>query len=38
VTLPPGAKAVPELYDVNEVWPAESLERRRLMRAKTQQT
>jgi hypothetical protein len=29
VTLPPGAKAVPELYDINEVWPAESLDRRR---------
>ena len=38
VTLPPGAKAVPELYDINEVWPAESLDRRRLMRAKPQQT
>jgi hypothetical protein len=31
VTLPPGAKAVPELYDINEVWPAESLDRRRLV-------
>jgi hypothetical protein len=38
VTLPPGAKAVPEFYDVDEVWPTESLERRRRMRAKTQQT
>jgi hypothetical protein len=38
VTLPPGAKAVPELYDINKVWSAESLQRRRLMRAKTQQT
>jgi hypothetical protein len=38
VTLPPGAKAVPEFYDIDKVWPIESLERRRLMRAKTQQT
>jgi hypothetical protein len=37
VTLPPGARVVPEFYDVDEVWSAESLERRRLMRAKTQQ-
>jgi hypothetical protein len=35
VTLPPSAKAVPEFYDINEVWPAESLDRRGLMRAKT---
>ena len=38
VTLPPGAKAVPEFYNINEIWQAESLDRRRLMRAKTQQT
>jgi hypothetical protein len=38
VTLPPGAKAVPEFYDLDAVWSAESLERRRLMRAKAQQT
>ena len=36
VTLPPGAKAVPEFYDIEAVWPAESLERRRLMRARKQ--
>jgi hypothetical protein len=33
VTLPAGARAVPEFYDLDAVWPAESLERRRLMRA-----
>jgi hypothetical protein len=33
---PPGAKAVPEFYDLDAVWSAESLERRRLMRAKAQ--
>jgi hypothetical protein len=38
VTLPAGAKAVPEFYDLNAVWPAESFKRRRLMRAKAQQT
>jgi hypothetical protein len=38
VTLPVDAKAVPEFYDLNVVWSAESLERRRLMRAKAQQT
>src|SRR6516165_6023954 len=38
VTLPAGARAVPEFYDLNAVWSAESLERRRLMRAKAQQT
>ena len=36
VTLPPGANAVPEFYDLDAVWSAESLERRRLMRAKAQ--
>jgi len=38
VTLPADAKAVPEFYDLNAVWPAESLERRQLLRAKAQQT
>jgi hypothetical protein len=37
VTLSPGAKAVPEFYDLDAVWPAESLERRRIMRAKARQ-
>ena len=32
VTLPAGATAVPESYDVAAIWPAESLERRRIMR------
>jgi UDP-glucose 4-epimerase len=32
VTLPPGAKAVPEFYDLAAVWPPESLERLRIMR------
>ena len=35
VTLPPGARAVPEFYDLDAVWSAESLERRRMMRAKS---
>lgn len=34
VTLPAGAKSVPEFYDLDAVWSAESLERRRLMRTK----
>jgi hypothetical protein len=38
VTLPAGAKAVPEFYDLDAVWSAESLERRRLLRAKAQRT
>jgi len=38
VTLAAGAKVVPEFYDLNAVWSAESLERRRLMRTKAQQT
>jgi hypothetical protein len=38
VTLPTGARAVPEFYELDAVWPAESLERRRLMRAKAQRT
>jgi hypothetical protein len=37
VTFPPGAKVVAEFYDVDAVWPAESLERRRIMRAKAEQ-
>jgi len=32
VTLPPGANAVPEFYDLAAVWPPESLERQRVMR------
>jgi hypothetical protein len=32
VTLPPGARSVPEFYELNDVWPPESLERRRIMR------
>ena len=38
VVLPADAKAVPEFYDPDAVWPAESLERRRLMRTKAKQT
>jgi len=37
VTLPPGARTVPEFYDLDAVWSAESQERRRQMRAKAQQ-
>jgi hypothetical protein len=32
VTLPPDAAAFPEFYDLEKVWPQESLERRRIMR------
>jgi len=32
VTLPLGAKVVPELYNVDEVWSDEAKERRRIMR------
>lgn len=32
VALPPGARAVPEFYDIKTVWSLESLERQRLMR------
>jgi len=35
VTLPPGARAVPEFYDLPATWSAESLERLRVMKAKT---
>jgi hypothetical protein len=34
VTLPPGARNVPEFYSPKEVWSPESLERRRIMREK----
>lgn len=34
VQLPPGARAVPEFYDLKDVWSPESLERRRIMREK----
>lgn len=34
LTLPPGAQAVPEFYDLERTWRAESLERRRLLREK----
>ena len=34
VALPAGAKAVPEFCDLEKVWSAASLERRRIMRAK----
>ena len=32
VTLPPGARAVPEFYELDEVWTDEAKERRRIMR------
>src|SRR5262249_15094800 len=35
VTLPPDAKVVPEFYDLETVWSANSLERRRIMRSKS---
>jgi hypothetical protein len=38
VMLPPGARAVPEFYELDAVWSAESLERRRIMRERAQQT
>ena len=37
VTLSPSAKTVPEFYDLDAVWSAESLERRRIMRAQAKQ-
>ena len=37
VPLSPSAKAVPEFYDLDAVWPVESLERLRAMRAKAKQ-
>jgi hypothetical protein len=36
VVLPPGARAVPEFYELDAVWSAESLERRRLLRERRQ--
>ena len=36
VVLPPGVRAVPEFYDLEAVWSAESLERRRLLRERRQ--
>jgi hypothetical protein len=35
VVIPPGARAVPEYYDTATTWPAESLERRRILRKET---
>ena len=32
VVLPPNMPAVPEYYDRNALWPAESLERMRILR------
>lgn len=34
VMLPPGTPAVPEYYDFRELWPAQSIERRRIVREK----
>ena len=34
VTLPPGARAVAEFYDLDAVWSDEAKERRRIMRAR----
>ena len=31
MVIPPGQAAVPEYYDRNEYWPAESLERRKAL-------
>ena len=36
VVLPPGVRAVPELYDLATVWSPDSLERRRIMRERMQ--
>ena len=38
VTLAPNAKAVPKFYDFDTVWPVESRERLRAMRAKAKQS
>jgi hypothetical protein len=35
VVIPPGARAVPEFYDIPTTWPAESLERRKALRKET---
>lgn len=32
VTLPPDARVFADFYDISEVWPAEALERRRVLR------
>lgn len=37
VTLPTGAKAVPEFYDLAAGWPADNLERLRIMRERALQ-
>jgi hypothetical protein len=37
VVFPPGARVVPEYYDYKQEWPAESIERRRVMREKAGQ-
>jgi hypothetical protein len=34
VVLPPGVPSVPEYYDRRQYWPAESLARREVLRAK----
>jgi hypothetical protein len=34
IALPPQTPTVPEFYDLNQHWPAESLERRRALRAR----
>lgn len=36
VLLPPGTPAVPEYYDRNQLWPAESLQRREVLLPKIQ--
>jgi hypothetical protein len=38
VTLAPNAEAVPKFYDLDAVWPVESRERLRAMRAKAKQS
>ncbi|HEY0858057.1 MAG TPA: GFA family protein [Albitalea sp.] len=38
VQLPPGTPAVAEYYDLKEHWPAESLERRRILRERQAQS
>ena len=38
VTLPPGAKAYAEFYELDEVWSDDAKERRRIMREKAGQT
>jgi hypothetical protein len=36
LVLPPAARAVPEFYDLESTWSAESLERRRLLRQRAE--